>query len=133
MSSESSFFGYSKEEVTRLIIQSLQDLGYASSAERLGQESGFNVETVAISELREAILQGTWSAVERLLFGNGIRSELGQANITDTDKKQMRFLIREEKYRSLIERGKRIEALVVLQTELQPLKINPKRLNTLSG
>ena len=45
----------------------------------------------------------------------------------------MKFLIREQKYMELLRRNIRGEALIVLQSELQPLNHDTRRLNMLSG
>ncbi|KAG8529886.1 uncharacterized protein KY384_005367 [Bacidia gigantensis] len=103
------FFGHDREEVTRLLIQGLEDLGYDEAAERLGQESGYQIESPSVAAFRHAVLED------------------------DADPDLIKFLIREQKYVELLKRNSRTQALTVLQTELQPLNYDTRRLNVLSG
>lgn len=66
-SSTLSWHGHKKEEVTRLIIQSLYDLGYTSSAEQLESESQCALESPEVATFRRAILNGQWATAEKLL------------------------------------------------------------------
>ena len=142
-----SFFGHDREEVTRLLIQGLGDLGYHSAANRLSQESGFEVESPAVAAFRNAILQGQWSEAESLLFGvdseadgggvsisNGDWHHLGGLKFADNaDPDSMRFSIREQKYLELLEKEDTGRAMMVLRHELQPLHHDRQRLDSLSG
>ncbi|KAL9638593.1 MAG: hypothetical protein Q9164_001459 [Protoblastenia rupestris] len=141
------FYGHDREEVTRLLIQGLEDLGYEAAAERLSQESGYQIESPAVAAFRHSILEGSWSEVQALLFGRNAEPDGGGVSISngsthhhtglklveDADLDQMKFLIREQKYLELLKRGERVKAIVVLQTELQPLNYDIGRLNMLSG
>ncbi|KAL9124354.1 MAG: hypothetical protein Q9217_006310 [Psora testacea] len=141
------FYGHDREEVTRLLIQGLEDLGYEAAAQRLSQESGYQVESPAVAAFRHAIIGGNWSEAEVLLFGRNSDPDGGGVSISngnthhhaglelveDADRNRMRFLIREQKYLELLRRGERVKALMVLQTELQPLSYDISRLNLLSG
>ena len=141
------FYGHDREEVTRLLIQGLEDLGYEAAAERLSQESGYQIESPAVAAFRHSILEGSWSEVQALLFGRNSEPDGGGVSISngsthhhtglklveDADLDQMKFLIREQKYLELLKRGERVKALMVLQTELQPLNYDIGRLNMLSG
>jgi WD repeat-containing protein 26 len=64
------FFGHNREELTRIMIQSLADLGYSSAANTLIQESGYELEGPTVAQFREAVLQGQWEEAEILLFGS---------------------------------------------------------------
>ena len=141
------FYGHNREEVTRLLIQALDDLGYDEAAEALSQESGFQVESPAVAAFRHAILEGKWSEAELLLFGRrseadegGVRISNGDSHyhsglklIEQADLHRMKFLIREQKYVELLRRNLRGQALMVLQSELQPLNYDTRRLDVLSG
>lgn len=59
--------GHKREEITRLIIQSLYDLGYTSSAEQLESESQCALESSEVATFRSAILDGEWAVAEKLL------------------------------------------------------------------
>ena len=141
------FYGHDREEVTRLLIQALEDLGYNDAAERLSQESGFQVESPEVAAFRHAVLEGKWSEAELLLFGRmseadggGVRISNGESHylsglrlVEEADPHQMKFFIREQKYVELLRRNLRGQALMVLQSELQPLNYDIRRLNLLSG
>ncbi|KAL9083883.1 MAG: hypothetical protein Q9165_008353 [Trypethelium subeluteriae] len=72
-----SFFGHDREEVTRILIQSLQDLGYQAAAQQLSRESGHELEGPAVAAFRSAVLQGEWAEAEAFLLGS---VEQNQAN-----------------------------------------------------
>ena len=142
-----NFFGYDREEVTRLLIQGLGDLGYHSAANRLSQESGYDVESPAVSAFRNAILHGQWSEAESLLFGVDSEADGGGVSISNgdwqhigglrfaegADPDRMRFKIREQKYLELLEKEDTGRAMMVLRHELQPLHHDRARLDVLSG
>lgn len=141
-----SFFGHNREEVTRLLIQGLEDLGYNSAANRLSQESGYEVESSTVAAFRNAILQGQWSEAESLLFGVDSEADGGGVSINNgdwqhfgglefaenADPDAMRFSIREQKYLELLENQDTGKAMMVLRHELHPLHYDRGRLNTLS-
>ncbi|KAI9685033.1 MAG: hypothetical protein M1822_005425 [Bathelium mastoideum] len=76
-----SFFGHDREEVTRILIQSLQDLGYHASAQKLSKESGRELEGPSVAAFRNAILEGDWAEAEAFLMGSTeqISSEASRA------------------------------------------------------
>ena len=142
----SSFYGHDREEVTRLLIQGLGDLGYHSAANRLSQESGYEVESPAVAAFRNAILQGQWPEAESLLFGVESEADGGGVSISnghshhfgglrlaiDADPDSMRFSIRKQKYLELLEKSETTTAIMVLRHELQPLRQDVGRLDHLS-
>jgi hypothetical protein len=141
-----SFFGHDREEVTRLLIQGLDDLGYNSAANRLSQESGYEVESPTVAAFRNAIIQGEWSEAESLLFGVDSEADGGGVSISNGDWQHfgglelaesaepdaMKFTIREQKYLELLEKRDTGKAMMVLRHELQPLHYDRGRLNLLS-
>lgn len=144
-----TFYGHDREEVTRLLIQGLGDLGYESSAHRLSQESGYEVESPTVAAFRHAVLHGDWADAESLLFGpetsldgggvsirgGGMRGIQRLDFVDGVDKDYLKFVIREQKYLEYLEKQDTGRALMVLQTELQPLKPavwDKSRLNGLS-
>lgn len=145
-SKSSSFYGHDREEVTRLLIQGLGDLGYHSSANRLSQESGYEVESPAVAAFRNAILQGQWPEADSLLFGEDSEADGGGVSISnghshhfgglklavDADPDSMKFSIREQKYLELLEKMETTTAIMVLRHELQPLRQDVGRLDHLS-
>lgn len=66
----SPFFGHDREEVTRILLQSLSDLGYGRAAKQLSDESGYELEIPSVAAFRAAVLNGNWEEAESLLFGS---------------------------------------------------------------
>lgn len=66
-----TYHGHDREEVARILIQGLTDLGYGSSATTLSRESGFELETPHASAFRNAVLNGEWPRAELLLWSRG--------------------------------------------------------------
>jgi WD repeat-containing protein 26 len=77
------YFGHSREEVARVLIQGLTDLGYHSSARSLSRESGYALEGSEVAAFRSAVLRGEWRKAEELLFGSGTIEEGGGVGIGD--------------------------------------------------
>ena len=126
-----------KQELVRLIIQSLGDMGYSyvflilisiskisQSAQFLEKESGTTLESPNVIEFRKSIYQGNWNQVESLLSTLLIPSQ---------DLQNVLFMIREQKYLELLEIGDLKSALHVLRHELAPLNIHFDKLHELSG
>lgn len=59
--------GHNREEVTRILIQGLQDLGYHSAAGVLSKESGYRLESPMVSQFRTSILHGNWNEAELIM------------------------------------------------------------------
>lgn len=136
--SKSTYFGHDREEVSRLLIQALTDLGYNGAAASLSQESGYEFESPVVAAFKNAVLQGEWSEAEELLFGGS--TEEGGVSITgdgltlqeDVDKDVMRFWLRQQKFLELLEQRDTGRALMVLRTELTPLYQDTSKLHFLS-
>ncbi|KAF2455496.1 WD40-repeat-containing domain protein [Lineolata rhizophorae] len=64
-----TFFGHDREEVTRILIQGLHELGYDGAATTLSRESGYELEGPVVAAFRAAVLAGEWAEAEALLFG----------------------------------------------------------------
>ncbi|CAG8461376.1 8446_t:CDS:2 [Ambispora leptoticha] len=112
-----------QQELVRLMVQSLQNMGYSESAAALEKESGYPLESPTVAQFREGVLKGDWALVESLLP----TLELDQTE----DTVVVKFLIREQKYLELLEAQQKMKALVVLQHELTPLNYNLDRLHAL--
>ncbi|KAK6352499.1 hypothetical protein TWF730_009323 [Orbilia blumenaviensis] len=119
------YFGHDREEVTRLIIQSLYDLGYHDSASRLEQESNYPLESEEATLFRSAVENGEWARVEQLLD----ILELHEA----ADKNGLLFQLRQQKFLELLESKQLGRALQVLRTELTPLDHDIDQLHFLSS
>lgn len=124
--------------MTRILIQSLTDLGYNGAAATLSQESGYDLESPLVAAFRNAVLQGEWAEAEELLFGGS--TEEGGVSIHGTglvlqdgvDKNVMRFWLRQQKYLELLEQRDAGRALMVLRLELTPLYQDTGKLHFLS-
>lgn len=132
------YYGHDREEVTRILIQALTDLGYNGAASSLSQESGYNLESPSVAAFRNAVLQGAWNEAEELLFGGS--TEEGGVSISGNglvlqegvDKNVMRFWLRQQKFLELLEQRDTGTALMVLRLELTPLYQDTIKLHFLS-
>ncbi|EDO01314.1 hypothetical protein SS1G_03788 [Sclerotinia sclerotiorum 1980 UF-70] len=135
----STYFGHDREEVTRILIQALSDLGYKGAAGALSQESGYDLESPTVAAFRNAVLQGEWAEAEELLFGGS--TEEGGVSIhgnglilrDGVDKNFMRFWIRQQKFLELLEQKDMGRAINVLRSELTPLDQDTPKLHFLSS
>jgi hypothetical protein len=138
--------------VTRILIQSLTDLGYHGAAGTLCKESGFQLEGPTVASFRAAVLNGNWDKAEDLLFGTdaydgggvGLTSSYGKSwtksryrtgGLTlaeDANRDQMLFWLKQQKYLELLEQRELATALTVLRRELTPLHQDVVRLHHLS-
>ncbi|KAJ5907184.1 uncharacterized protein N7473_004100 [Penicillium subrubescens] len=139
----SSYFGHNREEVTRILIQSLYELGYNSAASTLSSESGYQLETPGVATFRSAVLDGRWFEAERILIqsfrnmapknGQKGSSEETLVLAEDADRSEMLFYLRQQKFLELLEARELGSALVVLRQELTPLNYDVDRLHALSS
>ncbi|KAF9030807.1 WD40 repeat-like protein [Hymenopellis radicata] len=114
-----------REEFVRLVVQSLRDVGYTTSAHILEQESGYTMEGEDVSQFRQSIMEGEWTVAESMLTRLGV---------TDTDGlMDAKFLINQQKYLELLEAQRTTEALHVLRNQLAPLGVDPEQLHSLSS
>lgn len=135
-----SFFGHDREQVTRILIQGLSDLGYCGAAAKLSEESRYKLEDTTVAAFRDAVLQGDWAKAELLLIGREIdntervsENDPGGLPLAEgCSKNDLLFRMRRQKFLELLEQDHVREALHVLQQELAPLKENAKRLHMLS-
>ena len=140
----SSYHGHDREEVTRILIQSLYELGYNGAASQLGKESGYQLESPAVATFRGAVLEGRWTEAEHILVQSFYPDGGGQAGsgksiskerllLADgADKSEMLFYLRQQKFLELLEIGDLGSALIVLRHELTPLNFDIGRLHSLS-
>lgn len=132
--------GHNREELTRILIQGLKDMGYENSAHSLSSESGYELENSEVAAFRSAILSGHWSEAERILSGSP-QDEGGGARTThqglvlaeNASKSQMLFWIREQKFLEMLVARELLSALKVLREELTPLHYDTYQLHTLSS
>jgi WD repeat-containing protein 26 len=132
--------GHSREEVTRILIQGLVDMGYVDAAESLVSESGYELEAPSVAAFRSAVLAGDWSEAELILLGTHSTIDPEQDEPQDTglvlaegaDRGQMLFWIRQQKFLELLDQRDLSHALTVLRTELTPLDHDIHQLHALS-
>ncbi|KYK58650.1 WD domain-containing protein [Drechmeria coniospora] len=146
-----TYFGHNREEVTRILIQALSDMGYQAAAESVSRDSGYSLESHTVSAFRSAVLAGSWAEAEELLAGaalaessaaaasqgggsgggNGNGNGLVLAAAADRDL--MKFWLRQQKFLELLEEREMGRALVVLRGELTPLYQDTDKLHFLSS
>ncbi|KAM7186930.1 WD40-repeat-containing domain protein [Rhypophila sp. PSN 637] len=122
----STYFGHDREEVTRILIQALSDMGYPAAAESVSRDSGYVLESPTVAAFRNSILDGAWAHAEELLSGavsTGERLQEGNGLVLapGADRNLMRIWIRQQKFLELLERRETARALTVLRGELTPL------------
>jgi hypothetical protein len=151
-----TFYGHDREEVTRLLIQSLTDLGYHGAAGVLCKESGFQLEGPTVASFRSSVMNGDWAEAEELLFGTntydggvGLDASYGKSWTKSTsrpnsqhsggltlaegaNREEMLFWMKQQKYLELLEQRELGKALTVLRQELTPLHQDVGRLHALS-
>ncbi|KAF1993474.1 glycoside hydrolase family 1 protein [Amniculicola lignicola CBS 123094] len=151
-----TFYGHDREEVTRILIQSLTDLGYHGAAGALCNESGYQLEGPTVASFRNAVLKGDWAEAEELLFGSNTRDHGGGIELSGSgyskswgksprppsggltlaegaNRDEMLFWMKQQKYLELLERRDLGRALMVLRHELTPLHQDVGRLHALSS
>lgn len=141
------FFDHDREEVTRILIQGLYDLGYDAAASTLTRESGYQLESQAVAAFRNAVIDGQWAEAENILrfayHSDGRErptddDDDGSANeerlllAENADKNEMLFYLRQQKFLELLEARDLGAALMVLRGELTPLNYDIVRLHALS-
>ncbi|KAG0155604.1 hypothetical protein PDIDSM_2776 [Penicillium digitatum] len=143
-SQSSTYYGHNREEVTRILIQSLHELGYNESASLLSSESGYELETSGVATFRSAVLGGRWPEAERILIHSFQSSGSQQIDrkspqgdtlvlAEEADRNEMLFYLRQQKFLELLEARDLTAALTVLRQELTPLNFDVERLHALSS
>lgn len=142
-SQSSTYYGHNREEVTRILIQSLYELGYNESASLLSSESGYELETSGVATFRNAVLGGRWPEAERILIQSFRNAGSQQSDrkssqeetlvlAEEADKNEMLFYLRQQKFLEMLEARDLAAALNVLRQELTPLNFDVERLHALS-
>lgn len=134
---------HNREELTRILIQGLSDMGYTTAASALSSESGYDLESESVAIFRRAVLDGEWTKAEGILLGADAEVSGGSgANFPYSDglvlaeganKDQMLFRMRQQKFLELLDRRDLGQALMVLRQELAPLNHDIHQLHTLSS
>lgn len=135
---DGSYHGHNREEVTRILIQALSDMGYQSAAESVSQDSGFSLESPTVAAFRSAVLSGSWADAEQLLQGAAAsEADGGDGNglvlASGSDRTAMRLWLRQQKFLELLEHRETSRALAVLRTEITPICSDQSKISLLSG
>ncbi|EEP79122.1 conserved hypothetical protein [Uncinocarpus reesii 1704] len=145
MSTSPTYYGHDREEVTRILIQSLYDLGYPDAAVTLSRESKYELESPAVAAFRTSVLEGRWFDAESILINSFLEHEAegkyafkqpqhdGLVLAEDADKNEMLFCLRQQKFLELLDQRDFASALMVLRQELTPLNHDIGRLHSLSS
>lgn len=104
------YFGHNKNEVSRLIMQALIDLGHSEIALEMEKATKLDIELPIITRFRSAVLGGDWDLCESLLAGIQLRHNVYP--------KYPNFLIRRQEFLELLQQKKTREALTVLRTKI---------------
>ncbi|OMH84571.1 WD repeat-containing protein 26 [Zancudomyces culisetae] len=115
---------YKDEQLVRLMLQELSELGYVDTFKMLEQESGYKLESQTIHDFKNAVLDGRWEDVEQ---------QLQNVQLNPKNKSNMVwFLIKRQQYLEAIEDGKIRHALIILQNELSLWSEHSSQLHELS-
>ncbi|PHH86869.1 hypothetical protein CDD83_9643 [Cordyceps sp. RAO-2017] len=133
-----TYYGHNREEVTRILIQALSDMGYQAAAESVSRDSGFDLESPTVAAFRAAVLDGSWAEAEKLLAGASMsEGRRGSGNglvlAAGSDRNVMKFRLRQQKFLELLEHRDTSRALTVLRGELTPLYQDTSKLHFLSS
>ena len=133
------YMGNDREEVTRILIQALSDMGYQDAAESVSRESGYALESRTVANFRKSVLGGAWAEAERLLMGAAPAPDDKTTPGNDlvlvpgADRDLMRFWLRRQKFLELLEQRNTARALTVLRTELSTLYQDTSKVHFLSA
>lgn len=116
--------GLDRNELVRIIVQAIDELGYPTSARLLENEAGVKAMSQQMQTLRDCILLGKWDQLE---------SVLEQVTVfkSDADARAARFVLYEQKFLELLEAGHTADALECLRNDLTRLSPDPKLLHKL--
>ena len=111
-----------RDELVRLIVQCVRELGYEESSRALEAESGVLLHSAEVGAFRDNVLQGNWEAIRETLPPLG-----------DPSGVTVRFLIYEQRYLEALYAGDFPGALDTLRQRLGPLGCRPERVQELSS
>lgn len=140
---------FSRQELIRVLQQSLQDLGLEESFRTLQQESRVNLEAPIVAEFRAAVLEGRWETAEAEL-ARAVSDESVQisapppgafsdaygasgSSASAQGAAYVRFQLYEQQYLELLEARQVSPALRILRERLAPLAPQATRLQILSA
>lgn len=119
-----SSIAYERDDLIRILNQSLRALGFANIADQLEEQSHISVEPRAVIDFREALQRGHWDEACDIVDSLASRKEA-------MDLTEVKFLLCREKFLELLESGQTRDALVCLQREVTPRSQDPQALHQL--
>ncbi|RKP00454.1 hypothetical protein CXG81DRAFT_26849 [Caulochytrium protostelioides] len=130
------------DQLVRLMLQSLQDMGLTASAQMLAAETRIALESPTVAAFRHAVLEGDWATVESDAMLDALQlprghvasaSPSGAAAAAGGDARmRLRWLVREQKYLEALRYPDKAIALAILRTELTPLSTDAAQIHRLS-
>ncbi|PIN17452.1 WD40 repeat-containing protein [Handroanthus impetiginosus] len=114
-----------KNELVRIIAETLYSLGYAKTGAHLEEESGIPLHSPAVDLFLNQIREGRWDESISMLHEIGLLDE--------TMIKLASFLILEQKFFELLDGEKVMDALKTLRTEIAPLCVDDEKVQELSS
>lgn len=113
-----------KQELVRIMIQTLENFGYNQTVKTLIEESHIKFENQNLQKFREHVLKGEWTQALELLSALGLTPE-------NTDKAC--FFIYEQKYIELVAAKQYNEAIHIMRNELTKYCKETERLHKLAS
>jgi WD repeat-containing protein 26 len=125
LASDISPTGHDRGELVRLLVQAMDGLGYSASARALEHEAGVIALSPDMQCLRQCILDGRWSDMEKAFQAAAMYFR------TEKDSDAARFVVYEQQFLELLDVGKTSEALYCLRNHLAPCCPRPELLHKL--
>ena len=111
-----------REELVRIVVQCMRELGYDESSRVLEAESGVMLHSAEVGDFRDNVLQGNWDVIGETL-----------PMVGDPNAISVRFLVYEQNYLEALYAGDFPGALETLRRHLGPLGCRPERVQELSS
>lgn len=114
-----------KSEFVRIITRTLYSLGYGKAGAMLEEESGIPLHRSFVETFLQQVKEGKWDESVVTLHRIGLLDEKAV--------KAASFLLLEQKFLELLRFEKIADALGTLRNEIEPLRINTKRVHELAS
>lgn len=114
-----------KSEFVRIITRTLYSLGYGKAGAMLEEESGIPLHRSFVETFLQQVKEGKWDESVVTLHRIGLADEKAV--------KAASFLLLEQKFLELLRFEKIADALGTLRNEIEPLRINTKRVHELAS